>query len=54
MMMLVYRFTKFHCKILDMMHRMGKFTPTHTHAQTYTHIRIARNNSFRGHMVVRI
>ena len=27
-----------------MMHRIGKFTPTHTH--TRTHIRIASNNSF--------
>ena len=38
------------------MHRIGKITPTHTHTHTHAHtnIRIARNNSFCGHMVVRI
>ena len=38
MIMLVYRFTKFHCKILGMMHRMGKFTPTHTRTNIHTYV----------------
>ena len=46
MILLVYRFTKLHCKILGMMHRIGKFTPTHTRTHIGTHIRIASNNSF--------